>query len=132
MDIFGIGFGEMFFLIVIGLVVIGPEKLPEMASKAGKAIAIVKAQTNEMKSMLSLDTTPKLPGTQQSSALTRLANLYDGKTHTPFDRILPVITSEPPAASAARTGEPAVAMQVDSAMPGVAQTLAATANTTTD
>jgi Tat protein translocase TatB subunit len=90
MDIFGIGFGELLFLIVIGVVIVGPEKLPGMAQKAGRAIAMVKAQTNEMKKMLPLDEiTTGLSDIQQATDVRRLARVYDGKHHTPFDYIAP-------------------------------------------
>lgn len=39
MDILGIGFAELMFILVIAMMVFGPRRLPEMAAKAGKIVA---------------------------------------------------------------------------------------------
>ena len=38
MDILGIGFAELVFILVIAMMVFGPRRLPEIASKAGKMV----------------------------------------------------------------------------------------------
>ncbi|GAB4445921.1 MAG: hypothetical protein Kow0031_28500 [Anaerolineae bacterium] len=38
MDILGIGFAELMFILVIAMMVFGPRRLPEIAAKAGKMV----------------------------------------------------------------------------------------------
>lgn len=37
-DFVGIGFGEVLFILVIGILVLGPRRLPEMAARLGKEV----------------------------------------------------------------------------------------------
>ena len=39
MDILGIGFSELMFIMIIAMMIFGPRRLPELAGKAGKFIA---------------------------------------------------------------------------------------------
>lgn len=39
MDILGIGFSELMFIMIIAMMIFGPRRLPELAAKAGKFIA---------------------------------------------------------------------------------------------
>jgi sec-independent protein translocase protein TatA len=47
---FGIGGGELIFIIFIALMLFGSDKIPEIARTAGKAMAQLKNATNEIKS----------------------------------------------------------------------------------
>jgi len=47
---FGIGGGELFFIILIILMLFGSDKVPEMARAFGKFMAQVKNATNDIKS----------------------------------------------------------------------------------
>ncbi|OYU80473.1 MAG: Sec-independent protein translocase TatA [Flavobacterium sp. BFFFF1] len=47
---FGMGGGEMIFIIFIALMLFGTDKLPEIARGLGKGIAQLKNATNEIKS----------------------------------------------------------------------------------
>lgn len=47
---FGIGGGELFFIILIVLMLFGSDKIPEMARALGKGMAQLKNATNEIKS----------------------------------------------------------------------------------
>jgi sec-independent protein translocase protein TatB len=46
---FGIGMSEMLVILVIGLVVLGPKQLPEVARTLGKMFAQFKRTTNDLK-----------------------------------------------------------------------------------
>ena len=46
---FGIGFVEVMVILVIALIVIGPDKLPEIAKTLGKGFADFKRQTDDLK-----------------------------------------------------------------------------------
>ncbi len=55
---FGIGAGELLVLMALALIIVGPQKLPEMGRTIGKGLSDFKAYTNEMRSVLTLDQTP--------------------------------------------------------------------------
>jgi Tat protein translocase TatB subunit len=52
---FGIGFPELIIIMVIALIVLGPNKLPDIARALGKGIAEFRKATQEMKENLALD-----------------------------------------------------------------------------
>ena len=47
---FSIGFSEVLLLLVVSLVVLGPDKLPGVAEKVGKTLAAVRQQIDKIKS----------------------------------------------------------------------------------
>jgi len=49
---FGIGFGELVVIFVVALLVIGPDKLPEVAKTLGKALASLRKHQVEFKRTL--------------------------------------------------------------------------------
>src|SRR5262245_247505 len=50
MELFGIGAGELFLILVLALVVIGPERLPEVAGQLGRTVAELRHQANQLTS----------------------------------------------------------------------------------
>lgn len=46
MDILGIGFAEIMFVLLIALMVFGPRRLPEIAAKAGKTVRDLRNMSN--------------------------------------------------------------------------------------
>lgn len=63
MEIFGIGPGEMLLILVLALIIVGPQKLPEIGRTLGRTLGEFKAQTDAMRSLLTLDppATPVAP-----------------------------------------------------------------------
>jgi len=52
---FGIGFPELILIMVIALIVIGPNKLPDLAKALGRGMAEFRKATQEIKESLDLD-----------------------------------------------------------------------------
>ena len=55
---FGLGMSEIFVILVIALIVIGPKKLPEIAKSLGKAMGEFKRATNDLKDSFSINDPP--------------------------------------------------------------------------
>ncbi|MEY4322885.1 MAG: twin-arginine translocase subunit TatB [Actinomycetota bacterium] len=49
---FDIGIGEIVLLVVAGLIVVGPERLPSYAAQAAKLLRQVRGQVAEVKSVI--------------------------------------------------------------------------------
>jgi sec-independent protein translocase protein TatB len=47
--LFDIGFGELIVLAVIGLIVVGPERLPQYAAKAARFLRQLRGQVTDVK-----------------------------------------------------------------------------------
>ncbi len=56
MELFGIGPGELMIILVLALIIIGPQKLPELSRNLGRTVGEFKAQTDQMRSVLNFDT----------------------------------------------------------------------------
>jgi TatA/E family protein of Tat protein translocase len=55
MELFGIGPAEFLIILVLGFIIIGPQKLPELSRNLGRAVGEFKAQTDQMRSVLVFD-----------------------------------------------------------------------------
>jgi sec-independent protein translocase protein TatB len=66
---FGLGMGELIVILAIALIVLGPKRLPDVASSLGKAIRSFRKATNDLTSQLDIDDEVKKPLRELQSAL---------------------------------------------------------------
>nr|MBL0702210.1 twin-arginine translocase TatA/TatE family subunit [Desulfobacterales bacterium] len=52
---FGISMPEMFLILAIAIIVIGPKKLPDLARTVGKAVAELKKAASDFKESIAID-----------------------------------------------------------------------------
>ena len=52
---FGISMPEMFLILAIAIIVIGPKKLPDLARTLGKAVGELKKAANDFKESIAID-----------------------------------------------------------------------------
>ena len=78
MELFGIGLPELMLIMLLALVVIGPERLPEVASQVGRTVADLKRQANQLTSEFqqSLEIAAQERKEQRLGATTPLAARY--------------------------------------------------------
>ncbi|PIE68733.1 MAG: twin-arginine translocase subunit TatB [Deltaproteobacteria bacterium] len=83
---FGIGTTEILIILVVALIVIGPKKLPELASTLGKALGEFRRMSSDVKRTIDLEA-----DRAEEAARTREAQqeLY-GKNETPEKETSPV------------------------------------------
>jgi sec-independent protein translocase protein TatA len=72
MDIFGIGPGELMLIMALALMIVGPQKLPEIGRNLGRTIGEFKAQTDALRSVMTLDPTAT-PAPREPAAATPVA-----------------------------------------------------------
>ncbi len=65
---FGLGMPEILLILAIALIVIGPQKLPELAKTLGRAMGEFKRSAQELKRSIDLESTPRPPSPPPSSA----------------------------------------------------------------
>jgi TatA/E family protein of Tat protein translocase len=58
MEIFGMGPGEMLIILVLALIIVGPQKLPEIGRNLGRTIGEFKAQTDSLRSVMTFEPAP--------------------------------------------------------------------------
>ena len=109
---FGIGFQELLLIFIIALIVVGPNKLPEMARTLGKGLAEFRRATNDIKQSFEQDETVKeiKQEFQSAQSMALLENqLPPAPAATPEGQAgedperKPVATADPAGAEAAST-----------------------------
>ncbi|HZS00378.1 MAG TPA: Sec-independent protein translocase protein TatB [Chloroflexota bacterium] len=78
MELFGIGLPELILIMLVALVVIGPERLPEVAGQVGRTMADLKRQANQLTAEFqqSLEVAAQERKEQRLGATTPLAARY--------------------------------------------------------
>src|SRR5262245_14405760 len=66
---FGLGFWELMVILVLALLVLGPKKLPDVASSLGKAIRGFRRATQDLQEQLDVEDEVKRPFQELKAAL---------------------------------------------------------------
>lgn len=82
---FGLGFGEMAVIVILAIVVVGPERLPTLLKSVGGAMRQMRQASRDIRSSVGLD---------------ELMDLDDPKPKRPVARVRPPVDA-PPVAQAA-------------------------------
>lgn len=73
-----LGFGEVMMILIIGLIIFGPKKLPEIGRSLGNAIREFRRASNDIVNALSLDTTDyTTPSRRNYSDYSNHSSSYD-------------------------------------------------------
>ncbi len=73
---FGIGTPEILVILALALIVIGPKKLPELASTLGRTLADFKKSFDDIKSSAAVDIKTEL---EKADILKKMPHLADGE-----------------------------------------------------
>ena len=98
---FGIGVPELILILVVGLIVFGPGKLPEMGRSLGKGIREFRKASNALTAAINTPEPPPAPPTAQTSA--QSAQTVQATTEATV--AAPTPTATPTAATAAAAVE---------------------------
>ena len=80
MDFFGMGMGEIILILVIALIILGPEKVPEIARTLGRTVRALKKASFDLTTQISKE----LEGQEKDHPPPSRANSGD-KTKEPSD-----------------------------------------------
>ena len=106
---FGIGVPELILILVVGLIVFGPGKLPEMGRSLGKGIREFRKASNALTAAINAPEPPPAPPTAQTTA--QPAQTVQATTEATV--AAPTPTATPTAATAAAAVEAHKAEQKD-------------------
>ena len=98
---FGIGVPELILILVVGLIVFGPGKLPEMGRSLGKGIREFRKASNALTAAINAPEPPPAPPTAQTTA--QPAQTVQATTEATV--AAPTPTATPTAATAAAAVE---------------------------
>ncbi len=97
---FGIGFPELLVILIVALIVLGPERLPEVARALGKGLAELRRATgglteelNNARILLEGELSPRTPDAVKDEIAKRQAEARERIAQKP-----PVVPQAPPAA----------------------------------
>jgi sec-independent protein translocase protein TatB len=130
--VFNLSGSEVIFLVLIALVVLGPDKLPDAMRRAGKAYADFKKMTtgfqNEMKSVLD----EPLRELRETADLAKKSAMFDVNSSASTTSVAPTNPSAPtpngekPVSGSMADDEPVVTDEATSQTPTDAETTATT------
>lgn len=101
MELFGINGWEILLIIVIGVVVLGPERLPDYAAKLGKLVRQTKQYADAARAQLQDQMGPEFQDVDWSK--------YDIRQYDPRRIVREALMDDPEAEAAAQTTDEATA-----------------------
>ena len=108
---FGIGVPELILILVVGLIVFGPGKLPEMGRSLGKGIREFRKASNALTAAINAPEPPPAPPAAAAQPAAQPAQTVQAMTEAPA--AAPTPTATPTAATAAAAVEAHQAEQKD-------------------
>src|SRR6476661_6522587 len=101
MEIFGIGPGEMLIILALALIIVGPQKLPEIGRNLGRTLGEFKAQTDAMRSVMTFDplagpAAPAAPAGKLQATIHSDARVTAMQAYGQSTEAAPAAPSEPP------------------------------------
>lgn len=108
---FGIGVPELILILVVGLIVFGPGKLPEMGRSLGKGIREFRKASNALTAAINAPEPPPAPPAAAAQPAAQPAQTVQAMTEAPA--AAPTPTATPTAATAAAAVEAHKAEQKD-------------------
>lgn len=95
---FGIGFPEMILILALALIVVGPDKLPDLARSVAKTIMDLKKTAEGLKDNLNIEDNPlsEIKPQLEDAAKNFKDSVLDAETHTWNDDSLPPSSSLDP------------------------------------
>ena len=111
---FGVGTQELLVILLIALIVVGPQKLPELARQIGKGMRELRKVQDEVRDMVKIDLNPEPPTVHQPgvSGPKKRSTL-----HRSVRPASPVTPDEPTAAATPTEATPAPADEPTPAEP---------------
>ncbi|MFO0623895.1 MAG: twin-arginine translocase TatA/TatE family subunit, partial [Polyangia bacterium] len=92
---FGLGPTELIVILVLGLLVLGPERIPSVATSLGKAIRSFRRATRDLRDQIDIDDDVRRPLEDLRAAL---------RDEPPPHPLFPPMTVEPPSESPVAAG----------------------------
>jgi TatA/E family protein of Tat protein translocase len=121
---FGLGMGELLVILAVALLVLGPKRLPDVASGLGKAIREFRKATRDLQNQIDLDESVAKPLQELKAALRDepVTALPSAAAKTaPAPNTVPASPTEPAATAAvAAPAAPAKSTPVEPAQSGKA------------
>lgn len=125
---FGLSFTEIMMLLLVGIVVVGPRKLPALMGSAGRWIRKIRQMSNDLRSQSGLDELIRQEGLEKElrelRSLSR-SNMLTNLVETASRPLPPKLPPKPSPATAPATGEassapPAAASPTNGTIPSSA------------
>ena len=104
---FGVGTQELLVILLIALIVVGPQKLPELARQIGKGMRELRKVQDEVRDMVKIDLNPEPPTVHQPGVS------GPKKRSTPHRSVRPAGSTPPDEPAAAATPTEATSAPAD-------------------